>query len=154
MSSPSALVLSLRYGAVVTAVIVILGSTLGYLLAGIPGLLSALAGAILAAVFMSLTAVSILIAERVTKGTSSTGSYFGIIIGAWALKLLVFVGFALVLREQSWFLPAWFFGAVVIAIVGSLIGDVVAFNRARIPYVGDIALPGDEKRSDAPPSDR
>ena len=80
--------------------------------------------------------------------------YFGIIIGAWALKLLVFVGFALVLREQAWFVPAWFFGAVVIAIVGSLIGDVIAFNRERVPYVGDIALPGDEKRPNEGSSER
>jgi hypothetical protein len=146
MSSPSALTLSLRYGSVVAAVILVFGCVLGYLFAGVPGLLSALGGVILAAAFMALTAVSILVAERVTKGQSSSGMYFLIIIAAWAVKVVVFIGLALVLREQTWFVPGWFFGAVVVAILGSLIADILAFTRARVPYVGDIPLPGDEKR--------
>jgi hypothetical protein len=30
---------------------------------------------------------------------------------------------------------------VIIAVVGSLVFDVIAFQRARVPYVGDVELP-------------
>ena len=137
--------LALRYGAVVLVVVAVVGSVVGGLVAGVPGVLSVLVGGLLAAVFMGLTAGSILIAERVSRGRPAGGLYFGIIIVTWALKLLVFAVLAFLVRDLPWMQPYPFLGAVVVVVIGSLLADGLALQRARVPYVGDIALPGDKK---------
>lgn len=134
---------SLRYGAIVTLVIATVGSVIGYLVSGVPGVLSALMGALLAAVFMGLTAVSMLVAWRVTRGSAADLRFFGIVVGAWIAKLLVFVGVAIWLRWQSWLDPMVFFVASLAAVIGFLVVDIVALQTSRIPYV-DVSLPGDE----------
>lgn len=137
---------SLRLGSYVTAGIAIMGSAIGYLVAGIPGVLSALMGAGLALVFMGLTAVSILVATRVMRGSPPDGRYFGIVMGTWMLKLVVFVGVAIWLGGQSWLSPGVFSVAAIVAVIGLLVADVIAFQTTRMPYV-DVALPGDSGHS-------
>lgn len=146
----SVLQLSLRYGAVVAIAVALLGSVIGFAVDGVPGLLSALVGAVMAAAFMGLTAASIVIAERASPGGSSLGAYFGIIAGAWFAKLIVFTVVAFLVRDLPWIHPFLFFGAVVAAVIGSLVADGFAMQRARVPYVGDIALPGDPRTEKAP----
>lgn len=145
MSSPSVLGLALRYGAIVTVGAVVVGSIVGFVVDGFSGVLSALIGAVLAAAFMGLTAASILVAERVSRDRPTGGLYFGIIIATWVVKLLVFVVVAFLVRDQPWMHPYLFFGAVLAVVIGSLVADAVALQRARVPYVGNIALPGDKK---------
>lgn len=144
MTSSSVLGLALRYGAVLTGVVAVLGSIVGVVIAGIPGLASVLVGALLAATFMGLTAGSILVAERVSRDRPAGGLYFGIIIGTWAVKLVVFAVVAFAVRDLPWMQPYLFFAAVLVVVVGSLVVDGLAMHRARVPYVGDIALPGDK----------
>lgn len=134
---------ALRLGSIVTLGIAIVGSVVGYLVVGAPGVFSTLMGAGLALVFMGLTAVSILVASRITKGAPPDGRYFGIVIGAWLVKLVVFVGVAIWLGDQSWLDPTVFFVAALVAVVGLLIVDVVAFQTSRVPYV-DVLLPGED----------
>ncbi len=151
MTSRSVFALSLRYGAYVTVAVAVIGSILGYVTNGIPGLLSALVGAVLAAAFMALTAVSIVVANRVTASGAEFGLFFGIIAAAWLVKLVVFVVVILIVRSQPWLSAYVFFFSVVSAVIGSLVADGFAMKRARVPYVGDIPLPGDEKwTSNAP----
>jgi hypothetical protein len=133
---------ALRYGAIVTLAIALVGSALGFLAAGVPGILSALMGAVLAAVFMGLTAGSILVASRVARGPAPDPRFFGIVIGTWLAKIVVFIGIALWLRGQAWLDPMVFFLASLAAVVGFLVVDVVALQTSRIPYV-DVPLPGD-----------
>jgi hypothetical protein len=147
MNNSAVLTKALLYGGVLTGVIAIVGSIIGFLVAGTNGVLSALVGAVMTAVFMGLTAVSVLVASRVSGARDSTTAFFGIVLAVWFLKLVLFVIVALLLRGQPW-LEAWvFFGVVIVAVIGSLIADAVALQRARVPYVGDIALPGDEPAS-------
>lgn len=152
MTSPTVLGLSLRYGAVVTGVVMLLGSIIGLVFAGPSGLVSALIGAAISAVFMALTALSILLAQRVAKGRSSGGRYFGIVISAWILKVLVFFVIALFVGRIEWLNPYLFFAAVVAAVMGSLVADGLAMQRAREPYVGDVVLPGDAEPQNLPPN--
>jgi hypothetical protein len=142
MTSSSVLVLSLRYGAIVTAVIAVVGAIVGYLVAAVPGLASALIGAVLAAVFMGLTAGSVVLANRVAPGAASVGLNFGIIAGTWLIKFVMFIVVVILVSGQPWLRPYLFFGAVIAAVFGSLVADGVALQRARVPYVGDIELPG------------
>ncbi|MBB5633972.1 hypothetical protein BKA04_002195 [Cryobacterium mesophilum] len=138
---------ALRYGAVVTLGIAVVGSVVGYLVVGLPGVFSALMGALLAMVFMGLTAASILVASRVTEGAPPPDvRFFAIIMGTWFVKLLVFIGVAIWLRSQSWLDPAVFSIAAIVAVIGLLIADIAAFQTSRVPYV-DVALPGDGSNS-------
>jgi hypothetical protein len=95
-----------------------------------------------------MTAMSMLVAGRVTKGDLGSPVFFGIVLGVWMLKLVVFVVFAIWLRGQGWVDPTVFFVTVIIVVIGSLVLDVVAFQRARVPYVSDVTLPGDPDPSD------
>jgi len=133
---------SLEYGTIVTGAIAVVGSLIGYLVAGTNGLASAIIGALLAAIFMGLTAGSVVFANRVAPNGTNLGLYFGIIAGTWALKFVAFVVVILLLRGQPWLNAQLFFGAVVIAVIGTLIADALAIQFSRVPYVGDIPLPG------------
>jgi len=143
---------ALVYGAILTVAIAVIGSVLGYIVAGTSGLLSALIGAGLTALFMGFTALSIVIASRVTKGEPSSTLFFGIVLGMWLLKFVVFIAILVLLRGQPFLEPLVMFFAILAAVIGSLVVDVLAFVRSREPYVGNVALPGDT--ADARSSDK
>jgi phage-related holin len=148
MKSATILARALVYGVILTVAIAVVGSIIGYLVAGVPGLVSALIGAGLTALFMVLTAGSIVLAAKVTKNEPSSTLFFGIVLGAWLLKFVLFIAILLLLRGQPFLEPLVFFFAILAAVIGSLVVDVVAFVGARVPYVGDVELPGDEGRSE------
>ena len=142
MTMAPVLRLALRYGAIFAVAVAIVAGTIGFLVAGAPGLVGGLLGAALAAVFLGLTAASMLVAGRVARGDSTSPVFFGIVIGTWLLKLIVFIVVEVLLRGQPWFDPFVFFAAVVVVVIGSLVLDAVAMYRARVPYV-DVSLPGE-----------
>jgi hypothetical protein len=57
------------------------------------------------------------------------------------LKFPVFIVILLLVRSQHWLNPYIFFFALVAAVIGSLVVDIVALAGARVSYVGDIELP-------------
>jgi hypothetical protein len=132
---------SLKWPAIVIGILAVGGAVVGYLVAGMPGLVSGLLGAAMWLVFLALTAISIQVAIRATKDDPGSPVFFAIVLGSWLLKLVLFVVLSLWLRSQPWLDPAVFFVTVIIAVVGSLVFDVIAFQRARVPYVGDVELP-------------
>ncbi len=125
----------LRLGALVALAVGIAGAVIGMIVAGVPGVLGAVAGAGGAAVFLALTAASLLLAGRVAQGDPTSPAFFAVVLGGWMLKLIVFLALAVALRGQPWLDPFVFFGTVIAAVIGSLVVDVVAFQRSRIPYV-------------------
>lgn len=131
---------TLIWSAVITGVLAVVGAIIGLLAGGLPGLWSALAGVVLAALFLGMTAVIILFAGRM-QGPEKLPIFFGIVLGGWALKLVIFIVALLLLRGQPW-LNGWvFFFAVLASVIASLVIDMVVMARARVPYVGDVALP-------------
>ncbi len=148
MSVAPILTLSLRYGGILAGAVAVVAGLIGFLVSGIPGLLGGLAGAVLAALFLGLTTVSMLVAGRVTRGDPGNPVFYAIVLGAWFVKMVVFVVVAVWLRGQEWLNPLVFFVALLVAVIGSLIVDMVAIQRARVPYVSDIELPDG---SGAPP---
>lgn len=147
MRSASILARALVYGGILTVAIAVVGSIVGFLVAGGPGLVSALIGAGLTALFMGFTALSIVLAAKVTRNEPSSTLFFGIVLGMWLLKFVVFIVILVLLRNQPFIEPLVMFFAILAAVIGSLVVDVVAFVRSRVPYVGDVALPGDSERS-------
>jgi len=150
MSTASILTRALRYGTIVAIAIALLAGGLGWLFRGAPGLVGGLVGAALAAVFLGLTTVSMLVAGRVTKGRPNDPVFFAIVLGAWLLKLIVFVIAAIALRGISAVDPSVFFVAIMATVLGSLAGDIVAMVRTRVPYVSDVVLPGEPGSSQEP----
>jgi hypothetical protein len=143
----------LRDGAIFAGAVAVVAGLIGYLVSGVPGLIGGLLGAALAFVYLGLTAVSFLIAGRVTRNDVTSPLFFGTILAVWVLKLVLFLLFALWLRGQTWLDPVVFFVTVIVAVIGSLVIDSIAVARTRVPYVSDVALPGEEGPS-AGPDDR
>jgi len=126
----------------VTAALAVIGAIVGYLVAGADGLWSALAGVVIAAVFLGITAASILIANRWFGDALYVPIFFGIVLGGWLLKFVVFLVALFVLRDQPWIVGPVFFLALVASVLASLVIDVVVLTRMRVPVV-DVELPTD-----------
>lgn len=147
VSSTPVLRTALVWGSIVTIVIAAVGGGIGFALAGVDGMLSAFAGAAIAALFMLLTAVSILVANRWFGDALYVPIFFGIVLGGWLLKLVLFIVALMLLRGQPWIEPQIFFVALVVSVIASLAVDGIAMLRSRQPYV-DVALPGDGEGRD------
>lgn len=141
VSSTPILRTTLLWSGVVTAVLALLGAALGYLVAGVPGLWSALVGVVLAALFLGITGASILIANRWFGTDLYVPLFFGIVLGGWLLKFVVFLIVLFVMRDQPWVVPMVFFIAIVAGVLAALIVDVVVLTRMRVPYASDTTLP-------------
>jgi hypothetical protein len=142
MSNTTILVRAVRYGAVLTVAIIIVGSIIGYLLGGVPGLVSALLGAGVTAVFMGLTAASFVVASRVAKLPEGIAVYYGIILGTFLVKFVIFLVLVISLRGVHWLNPTIFGFTIIAAVLGTLVVDALALQRGRVPYV-DTPLPGE-----------
>ena len=145
MSAPgpqTILTTSLRWGGLFALGLAVVAGGIGALVAGLPGLWAGLLGAALAFLFLGLTAGSILLGQRLTVGDPGSPVFFAVVLGAWFLKLIVFIVFLLWLRGQPWLDPWVFFLTVIVAVIGSLAIDVLAFQRSRVPYT-DAVLPGE-----------
>lgn len=152
-SSTRVLMATLRWGGLVTASLAVLLGTIGWFVGGAPGLWSALAGVLLSAMFLAITGISILIANRWFGDPLYVPIFFGIVLGGWLLKFVLFLIILFTLRGQPWLDPMLFFISVVASIVGSLAVDVIAMLRIRTPYVDAAPIPdhdGDEKPQESP----
>lgn len=144
MSAVPVLKKILVWGGLLALALAVVGSVVGYLVAEWTGVTSALIGTAMAVVFLAITALSILIAGRF-----GIAAFFGIVMGAWVLKFILFLVLVFLLKDQPWIQPKVMFLCLVIAVVGTLVVDLVVIARSRLPYVSDIALPGDTA-NDAP----
>jgi hypothetical protein len=148
VSSTLILRTTLRWSAIVTAALAVLAGIVGFLAAGTTGLWSALAGVLIAAVFLAITGLSILIANRWFGDDLYVPIFFGIVLGGWILKFIIFIVALLILRGQPWIEPTVFFVSVVVSVLASLAVDVVVMLRTRVPHVSDIALPDDPEEGE------
>jgi hypothetical protein len=131
----------LKLGGLLAIAIAVVGSIVGYLVAGGIGVTSALIGTAVAVVFLAITSVSVIIATRVAKGDLISVAFFGIVMGAWLLKFVLFLVLVIVLKGQPWIQPIVLFLSLIVAVVGTLVVDVVVIARSRLPYVSDISAP-------------
>ncbi|MDF2045204.1 hypothetical protein [Microbacterium sp. Kw_RZR3] len=147
-SSTPVLRTALVWGGIVTVVLLVVGAVVGFAVGGAGGLGSALSGVAVSAVFLAVTAASILIANRWFGDPLYVPIFFGIVLGGWLLKLVLFIVAIVVLREQAWVSPVIFYVALVVSVVASLVVDVVVLLRMRIPSVSDVSLPTDPDEGD------
>ncbi|MDQ1113159.1 hypothetical protein QE418_002607 [Microbacterium testaceum] len=148
LSSTPVLRTALVWGGIVTAVLLVLGAVVGFLVGGGGGLGSALSGVAVSAIFLAVTAISILVANRWFGDPLYVPIFFGIVLGGWLLKLILFIVAIVVLRGQGWVDPVVFYVALVVSVIASLAVDVVVLLRMRIPSVSDVTLPTDPDAGD------
>lgn len=141
VSSTPILRTTVIWSAIVTGALVVVGAVIGYLVAAESGLWSALVGVVLAAVFLGITSVSILIANRWFGTDLYVPIFFGIVLGGWLLKFVVFLVVLFVVRDQPWVNEMVFFIAIVAGILASLAVDVIVLTRMRLPYASETTLP-------------
>lgn len=145
ISSTRVLRPTLIWTALVGGFLAVTGGLIGFLVSGTSGLWSALAGVAVAAVLLALTGGSILFANRWYGDQLYVPLFFGIVMGTWLLKFIVFIVVLLVLRDQPWVEPMVLYLALVGGVLGSLVVDAVVLIRVRVPHVSDVALPGEEE---------
>ncbi|KQO64682.1 hypothetical protein [Curtobacterium sp. Leaf261] len=131
----------LLQGAILAVGLAVVGGVVGWFVADAPGLVGGLVGAVMSVVFLSLTAASILLGYRASGGQMISGAFFGIVMGTWFLKFVLFIVVLVVLKDRPWVDAPVMAVAIIVGVVGSLVIDVVAVSRARIPI--GVSLPGD-----------
>ncbi|PPG99181.1 hypothetical protein C5C00_01165 [Rathayibacter rathayi] len=125
---------ALVVGGLFVLALAVLGTVGGGIAAGREGAVGALLGAIVGGVMVLLTAASILVANRL-----DIGGFFAVVLGTWLAKFVLFVIAALVLRGQPWLDSTAMFVTIIVAVLGSLVIDVLVVSRSRLPNVSDIA---------------
>ena len=136
----------LVYGGYLAGGIAVVGMIAGGLAAGGIGVLSALIGTGMSVVFMGITAGSILLANRFAGTAAAVGAFFGIVLGGWLLKFVVFLVLVVLLKGQPWVQPVVLFLSIIAGVVGSLIVDVAVIRTSRVPYVSDLSRNPDPKK--------
>ncbi|TFC69405.1 hypothetical protein E3O45_17235 [Cryobacterium sp. TMS1-20-1] len=131
----------LIYGVYVAVAIAVIGSIVGFVVDGGTGVLSALIGTAMSVAFMGITAGSILLANRVAGNESAIGGFFGIIMGGWLLKFVVFLVLLVLLQDRAWIQPMVLFFCIIAGVIGSLVVDAVVVMKSRMPYTSDVTLP-------------
>jgi drug/metabolite transporter (DMT)-like permease len=132
---------ALLWGVLLAAVILVVAGVLGFVFAGVEGLVSAIIGTVMAVVFMAITAASILLANRFAGSDVFVGAFFGIVLGGWLLKFVLFIVLVLVLRDAPWLNGTVLFLSIVAGVLASLVVDVLVVARSRLPYASDVSLP-------------
>jgi hypothetical protein len=136
---------SLKWGAIASLVIAVVGGGIGYMVDGTIGLSSALIGTALALVFLSITAGSILFVNRFFGSDLYVPIFFAVVLGGWILKFVLFLVLAVLLKDQPWINPVVLFLSIIAGVLVTLVIDVVIVSRSRMLYASDVILPGEEK---------
>jgi hypothetical protein len=150
VSSTPILRRTLIWSGVATVVLAVVAGGIGFLVAQGEGLVSGLLGVLLAALFLSITGASILIANRWYGDPIYVQLFFAIVLGGWLLKLGLFVVAMILLAGQPWLQPMVFFLSIVAGVLMSLAIDVIVLTRMRLPNVSDISLPTEVPEDRAP----
>ena len=108
----------------------IIGGAVGWFVASSDGLVSALIGAAMALIFVSLTAVSVLVG-----GKLSLGGFFAVVMGGWLIKLVLFLILVANLTGADFVNGPVLFFTLIASILGSLVLDTIAVTKAHIPVV-------------------
>lgn len=117
-------------GSFLIVCIAVIGGVAGFVIAAAAGLVSALIGAAMALVFVSLTAISVWLGGRL-----SLAGFFGVVLGGWIIKLLGFILLVVLLKGASFVVGPILFFCLVASVLGSLILDAIVVSKSRIPTV-------------------
>jgi hypothetical protein len=150
VSSTPILRRTLIWSAVATAALAVVAALVGFLVGQGEGLVSGLLGVLLSALFLAITGISILVANRWYGDPLYVQFFFAIVLGGWLLKLGVFLVVMIVLSGQPWLNGLVFFLSIVAGVLMSLVIDVIVLSQMRLPHVSDTTLPTEVPEDRAP----
>lgn len=128
----------LKWSLLLTLAIAVVGGVVGYFVAGMPGVWSALVAAGVTLLFTGLTVLSIMLAARFDPMF-----FIAVILGMWILKFIAFLGVLAIVKAFDFTHDWMLWSTMMAAMVGQLAIDVVVVQRSRQPYVSDVKLPGE-----------
>ena len=117
----------LKQGLLLVLAIAVIGGGVGLVAAGVSGLLSGLIGAALALLFSTMTALSVKFG-----GKLSLGGFFGVVLGGWIFKMVLFIAIVAALRGANFIDGPVFFFTLVASILGTLVIDSLIVMKSRI----------------------
>ncbi|PRY69599.1 hypothetical protein B0I08_102276 [Glaciihabitans tibetensis] len=137
MNASQILTKVLKYTGLLAVLLIVVGGTIGYLVDGTDGLASVLLGTAVAILFSAVTAISMIVAIKF-----EIVAFFGIVMGSWLLKMVLFIVALVLLRDQSFINDVALFISLVVAIIGTVAIDALVVTKSRMPYVSEASLPG------------
>jgi len=123
---------SLAFTIYLALAISLIGGLVGFLMFGLQGLFSALLGAVIALAFSAITILSIWLG-----GKLPLNGFFGLVLGGWLLKMILFALSLGALRNAEFIAGPVLFFALVAAILGGLAIDSYVVLKSRIPIIGN-----------------
>lgn len=120
----------LKFGSLLIGTIAVLGGIIAYFAAGLPGLYGALIGSLIALIFVSLTALSVLIG-----GKLSLGGFYAVVLGGWLVKIVLFIATMAAISRIDGLNRVALFVTLVASVLGSLAVDGFVVTKSRIPVV-------------------
>ncbi|GAA3597079.1 hypothetical protein GCM10022198_21490 [Klugiella xanthotipulae] len=138
-SSQPILLRAVTVGGIAAVVVTVVMSVIGWCVDGGTGLASGALGSVSAFVFLGVTAASILVSNFFVQSDFYVVIFFGLVLGSWILKFVLFIVAALLLKDQPWINPTMFFISVIVGVLASLLVDVFVVAKSRVPYVGDLS---------------
>lgn len=140
----------LLWTTVAGAVVLVAAAVAGLIVDGPQGLWSGVLGALIGALFPIITVASMLFGNRWYGTPQFLQMFFGITMGVFIVKVVVFLVAIAVVLGLPWVNLIVFYVALVAAAVASLVIDVIIVTRMRISGASDVALPGDDEESPRP----
>ena len=128
--------LAARISALWLAVVLLGGAAIGWWVAGESGMWSAVLGASAAAIFTLSTQIA---AYRGAK--KGPMAFVGAVAVTSVAKFLVVAVVALIALQLEWVVRPVFGAVLLIGAIGGLVIDLIAIQRARVPYVAEAPAP-------------
>jgi len=132
--------LALLWGIVSTAIVVIVASVAGALVAELSGMLAALVGGAIGFVLLALTPLSIMWGFKAGGGSVLAPGFFAVVLGVWMVKFIAFVALIFLVGDIDALHRETLFLTIVASLLVALVSDLVVVLRSRMPYV-DVELP-------------
>jgi len=132
---------ALLWGIVSTAIVVIVASVAGALVAELSGMLAALVGGAIGFVLLALTPLSIMWGFKAGRGSVLAPGFFAVVLGVWMVKFIAFVAIIFLVGDIAALHRETLFLTIVASLLVALVSDLVVVIRSRMPYV-DVELPG------------
>jgi hypothetical protein len=122
---------ALGMSAILVLVIGLFGSAIGFMVAGAPGVMSALIGSLVSLGFSALTIFSIWFGAKLPLA-----GFYGLVLGGWLIKVLLFAVVLAILQDADFISGPVFFFAVVTSVLGGLAIDSWVVLKGRLPIDG------------------
>ena len=131
---------ALFWGVVSTAIVVIVASVVGALVAELSGMLAALVGGAIGFVLLALTPLRIMWGFKAGGGSVLAPGFFAVVLGVWMVKFIAFVALIFLVGDIDALHRETLFLTIVASLLVALVSDLVVVLRSRMPYV-DVELP-------------